>query len=267
MHLEDIPVICISLDRRQDRWAKFQHYASKANVKPERQSAVDAKSFVAHEHPAVTLGVAHNILFKTRRSHYEIDRAGAVGASLSHIEAWKRLQASHAPAYIIFEDDTEIPADFRARMEQLVNELPEDWDLVHLQKRSFANKADCKPIPGSKFEHCTSLMGAWAYLVSRQGAEKLLKRCYPIEMHVDAYMAYMSRMNHIKMLWHPSLAIPANIDDSDIKHGDTDVMSLPTNMKKHGIVALKMQSVLGLVFMAAVVGGIVTLAYAARPRR
>jgi GR25 family glycosyltransferase involved in LPS biosynthesis len=267
MRLEDIPVICISLERRADRWAKFQRYAGAAGVTPQRQIAVDAKSFVAHEHPAITLGVAHNVLFKTRRSHYEIDGAGAIGCSLSHIEAWKRLQASQAPAYLIFEDDTEMPADFRKRLEQLLKELPADWDAVHLQKRSFVGDEDCKPIPGSAFQHCTSLMGSWAYLVSRQGAEKLLKRCLPIEMHIDAYMAYMSRMNHIKLLWHPLFSIPAIVDDSDINHGNNGIILIPTNLKKHGVVAMKMESVLGLAFMAAVVGGIVTLAYAARPRR
>lgn len=267
MHIEDIPIICISLERRADRWAKFQRFATAANVTPRRQNAVDAKSFVAHEHPAITLGVAHNIVFKTRRSHYEIDGAGAVGCSLSHIEAWKHLQASHAPAYCIFEDDTELPVDFRPKLEQLLKELPADWDAVHLQKRSFANNDDCKPIPGSNFQHCTSLMGSWAYLISRQGAEKLLKRCYPIEMHIDAYMAYMSRMKHIKLLWHPLISIPANVDDSDINHGNNGIILIPTNLKKHGVVVMKMESVLGFAFMAAIVGGILTLAYAARPRR
>jgi GR25 family glycosyltransferase involved in LPS biosynthesis len=200
-------------------------------------------------------------LFKTRRSHYEIDRAGAVGASLSHIEAWRRLQASHAPAYIIFEDDTEIPADFRVRMEQLLKELPEEWDMVHLQKRSFANKADCKPIPGSKFEHCTSLMGAWAYLVSRQGAEKLLKRCFPIEMHIDAYMAYMSRMEHIKMIWHPAVDLGIKYQGSDIDHGTQPILHVPTDMKKAGVVALTINSTVALMTLAAIAGGILAVSF------
>jgi GR25 family glycosyltransferase involved in LPS biosynthesis len=268
MRLEEIPMVCISLDRRPERWTAFQKHAVAAGINVQRHSAVDAKTFVAHEHPAISLGTAHNIFFKTRRGHYEIDAAGAVGCSLSHVAVWKEFQQSRASALIVFEDDAVVPLDVKERLEQIVAELPEEWDLIQFQQTKFATGTDCKPIsPGSKWERCTSLMGSFAYMVNQRGVEKLLARFFPIEMHIDAYMAYMSRMNHIRMLWHPLLDIPFPAGDSDIDHGYTGIVQIPTNMKKHGVVAMKMQSVLGLAFMAAVVGGILTLAYAARPRR
>jgi GR25 family glycosyltransferase involved in LPS biosynthesis len=258
-------MVCISLDRRPDRWATFQRGARAAGLSVQRLSAVDAKTFEAHKHPAVTLGTAHNIYYGVRRSHYEIDAPGAVGASLSHFKAWETLRSSQAPAMIIFEDDAEIPTDFKARLERVLADLPSDWELVQFQRTDFGGVNGCKPIKGQDpWQRCTSLMGAYAYMVSQRGAQKLLERAYPIELHVDAYMAYMCRLGHINMIWHPLIDIPVPDKDSDIMHGSHGILDVPTNMEKHGVVAIDTTSLVGMMAMAAVVGGLVSLAYVVR---
>lgn len=270
MHLEDIQIVVISLDRRPDRWAAFLSRSVTADIyeKVQRLSAVDAKEFVAHEHPAVSLTTAHNIKNGVRRSHHEIDRAGAVGCSLSHFKAWKHLLESSSPALIIFEDDSPVPPDFRARMETILAELPVGWDIVTFYNTPYkGGQTGCVPDPKkdmSPWQTCTSLMGAHAYMISRRGAEKLLAKAYPIEMHVDAYFAYMARMGHITLLWHPTLQITPVLDDSDINHGGGGILNIPSNMEKHGIVALGMTSAIGLAVMSALVGGLVALAYVVR---
>jgi GR25 family glycosyltransferase involved in LPS biosynthesis len=267
--MDDIPIVGISLDRRPDRWASLSNYAAAAGIQIQRISAIDAKNFEAHKHPAVSLLTAHNILNGTRRSHYEIDRAGAVGCSLSHFKAWEYLTNSTAQAIVIFEDDSPIPVDFKMRLASLLNELPAQgaWDMVTFYRTPFGGGlTGCKPDVGN-WQSCTSLMGAHAYMLSRRGAARLLSHAYPIEMHVDAYMAYMARMDHIKMLWNPIMQIAPNLDDSDINHGDNGILNIPSNMEKHGVVALKLQSVVGLMAMAAVAGGILTIAYAVKLRK
>jgi GR25 family glycosyltransferase involved in LPS biosynthesis len=268
MHLEDIQIVVISLDRRQDRWATFSEHAVTAGIyeKVQRLSAVDAKEFVAHEHPAISLTTAYNIKNGVRRSHHEIDRAGAVGCSLSHFKAWKHLLESSAPALVIFEDDSPVPPDFRVRMETILAELPPEWDMVTLYNTPYqGGQTGCHPEKDrSPWQTCTSLMGAHAYMVSRRGAEKLLAKAYPIEMHVDAYFAYMARMGHITLLWNPAMQITPILDDSDINHGGGGILNIPSNMEKHGIVALHMTSALGLAAMAALVGGLVAIAYVVR---
>jgi len=264
MHLEDLQILVISLDRRPDRWAKFVGGAQAAGVqdKIQRLSAVDAKEFVAYKHPAVSLLTSYNIKNGIRRAHYEIDKDGAVGASLSHIKAWNFLQNSSAPALIVFEDDAKLPVNFKERIKTVLADLPADWDIVTFSNTRFQGGiTGCSPIEGSVWSSCTSLMGAHAYMISRRGAQLLLARAYPIEMHVDAYMAFMARMNHVKMIWHSSLDINQEFNDSDINHGDQDILNIPTNMEKYGIVALDLTSILGLMAMAAVVGGLVSLAY------
>lgn len=261
-------MVCISLDRRSDRWAVFHQRAERARINVKRFSAVDAKTFDAASHPGISLGTAHNIRFKTRRSHYEIDAPGAVGASLSHFKAWQQLLDSQAPALVVFEDDAPIPTDFKPRLTQVLRELPPGWDIVQFQLTYWDNGVTgCKPIPGQEpWQLCDALMGAYAYMISRDGAQKMLAKAYPIELHVDAYMGYMSKLGHIRMLWHPLIDIPGPDLDSDITHGSQGILTVPTNMRAAGVIAIDEKSVWGLVTMAAVVGGLVALAYAV-PRR
>jgi GR25 family glycosyltransferase involved in LPS biosynthesis len=270
MRIDDCPAICISLDRRPDRWASFKATADAAGLPVSRFSAVDARAFAepAHRHPGISLLTAHNIFFEQRRSHYEIDVPGAVGASLSHFKAWEQLLAGTAPAMLVFEDDCEIPVDFRTRLELVLAALPAGgWDMIQFQNTRFAGgETGCEPAPPdvapAPWQVCKSLMGAYAYMISREGAQKMLARAYPIELHVDAYMAFMSRMGHIKMLWHPLLDIPSPDGlDTDIGHGMGSILNVPTRMEKRGVVALEGREVVGLVAAAAVVGALVALAY------
>ena len=268
MKVEDCLSVCISLDRRPDRWAEFKATADAAGFPVSRMSAVDAKAFTmpVHEHPDISLLTAHNLLRSVRRSHYEIDAPGAVGASLSHFKAWRLLTDSSKPALFVFEDDAELPADFKERVTAVMAELPVDWDLVQFQNTKFNHGlAGCSPDPAlDTWQLCTSLMGAYAYMVSPAGARKLLALAYPIELHVDAYMAFMCRMGHIKMIWHPLIDIPNPDKDSDIAHGAQGILNVPTDMEKHGVVALDTTEVLGIMAMAAVAGGLLALAYAGR---
>jgi glycosyl transferase family 25 len=261
-------MVCISLDRRADRWATFQEKAVTAGLTVDRISAVDAKTFTepVHRHPAISVGTANNILFKTRRSHYEIDAPGAIGCSLSHFKVWAALVASGDPAWIVFEDDAPIPVDFKARLDTVVAALPTEWDVVQFQRTVYGGGVTgCKPIPDqAPWQRCTSLMGSYAYMISRRGAERLLARAYPIELHVDAYMSYMSRLGLVDMLWHPAMDIPGPEADSDIAHGAHGILNVPTHMEKHGVVAMETVSLLGLVAMGFVVGGMVSLAWRSR---
>jgi len=270
MHLDDIPIVVISLDRRPDRWAAFLQRAAAARIdkKVQRLSAVDANDFVAHEHPDISLMTAYNIKHEMRRSHHEIDRPGAIGCSLSHFKAWKSLLDSSAPAMIIFEDDSPIPTDITERIAILLSELPENSDMVTFFNTTYTNnQKGCDPDPNnSPWWNCTSLMGAHAYMITRRGATSLLAKAYPIEMHVDAYFAFMARMGYITLLWNPVLQIEPVLTDSDINHGGTAILNIPTNMERHGIVALDITSAIGIAAMAAVVGGLIAMAYVVRKR-
>lgn len=256
---------CINLDRRPDRWSAFQARATAGGLRVTRLSAVDAKTFDAVRHPDVSIATAHNLMYGIRRSPYEISSNGAIGASLSHFAAWQQLVDSVAPAAVIFEDDSPIPSGMQTRIADIVTGLDAvgDWDIVLFFRTGFGNGVyGCAPDPTlpAGFQTCDSLSGAHAYMISRTGAQKLLARARPIELHVDAFMAYMARLGYIRMLWHPSLDVGGNWEDSDINHKGGRILELPTNMERAGIYAMDTRTMFAVVAMAAIVGGLVGVA-------
>jgi GR25 family glycosyltransferase involved in LPS biosynthesis len=269
LDINDVPMVCISLDRRTDRWETFRESASAARLQVKRFSAVDARGFEGGgiRHPDVSILTAHNLKYGKRRSHYEIDKIGAVGCSLSHFACWKALLASQAPAMIVFEDDIALPQDLRDRLVMMIRRLPTDWDLVSFHRTGFAGGTyDCQPVKGEgEWQSCESLMGTHGYMVSREGARRLLEKAYPIELHVDAYIAFMARLGYIQMLWHPLIDIKApDGNDTDIDHGSEEILNLPANPSEHGLMILDNWEIFGIVFMAAIAGGIISLAYGSR---
>lgn len=258
---DTIPMVCISLDRRPDRWEQFKGRCDVAAVRVMRLPAVDAKEFDAVQHPSVSLLTAHNIKFHVRRAHYEIDTVGAIGCSLSHIKAWDYLMNSTSPALVVFEDDALVPADFAAKLRQVVAELPAEWDIITFYNTEFGGSRGCGPDPAAApLQTCTGQMGSHAYMISRRGAQRMLARAYPIELHVDAYMAFMARVGYIQMVWNPCMQVRQLYGDSDITHGNTGILYVPTNMEKSWITAMNSYDVIGLIVISAVAGGILSFA-------
>jgi GR25 family glycosyltransferase involved in LPS biosynthesis len=217
-------------------------------------SAVDANTFDATTHPAVSVGTAQNIKNGSRRSHYEIDKAGAVGCSLSHFKAWS--VAAGAGPVVIFEDDTHIPTDFIQRLSTVLADLPSHWDIVQFYNTRYEyGLKGCQPDPtGGPLSRCENIMGAFAYMISPEGARKMLRDAYPIELHVDAYMAYMARLGRVTVLWHPLIDILPTLGESTIEHGGGDILNVPTNMKRYGIVMMEKSTLASLMAGALLMG-------------
>jgi GR25 family glycosyltransferase involved in LPS biosynthesis len=271
LKLTDIPIVVISLDRRKDRYDAFMVTATAAGLtnvaKIQRLPAVDAKEFSmpAHEHPAVSVLTAHNIKHQSRRSNYEIDKAGAVGCSLSHFKAWETLLAlpPTVQAIIVFEDDAVIPPDFLVRMNTMLAELPpmNEWDIITFYNSQFSggDRGCTKQFGDTRWYSCASLIGTQAYMVNRAGARKLLDRAFPIELHMDAYMAFMTRLGFVTMIWHPLVNVEQPFNDSDIQHSGGSILNIPTKMEDFNMIVLDLKTVAGLIVMSGVAGGLLAL--------
>ncbi len=101
----------VNLDRRPDRWHKFQFQAFCSNFSGfERFSAVDGQLLTRSDE---RLDILKNNNFRYRR--------GIVGASLSHYSLWKELSESVITEYyLILEDDALFFPGFKEKLDKLV---------------------------------------------------------------------------------------------------------------------------------------------------
>lgn len=108
-------------------------------------------------------------------THYE-DRTrktfnlGVIGAFLAHRNLLQHLAgtaaAAKAKGTLIFEDDVEIPKDFYSKLAAVESEIPEDWDIVFLDKfRVEGRKISPHILKLDRDMTAKKNWGMWAFLV------------------------------------------------------------------------------------------------------
>ena len=78
-----IPVVCINLDRKPERWERLQSQAGFSEFPGgiQRWSAKDAKTIDVNSDKNISLTVRRNIEKRRRRAHEDIGNVGAIGCS------------------------------------------------------------------------------------------------------------------------------------------------------------------------------------------
>ena len=171
----------INLDRREDRKKAFleSHPDLKGHVR--RLGAYDGRK--------LTLGPSLARLFKSNDFFW---KKAVMGCALSHLKLWNMLisEPPEIQSFLILEDDARLAPGWRDAWNTAYKSLPKGWDCVYLggilppNRDGFAttlervapglakvapNKFFGQPQPTSYFHFC-----AYAYVLSRRGAEKIL---------------------------------------------------------------------------------------------
>ena len=117
----------------------------------------------------------------------DLHHSTQIACYLSHRALWKECVRLQQPIVIV-EDDSR-PADCLRRVEQAVQEAPEDAGAVLVQHSFFRFRS--RAVAGSIVRKGIKVNGTGAYLLYPKGAEILLHHSLPVDMHVDFYM-YMT---------------------------------------------------------------------------
>jgi len=166
----------LNLDKRLDRWEKFKSKAVElASFNYERFSAIEgAKLKSTPQLQRIFDGNDYNM------------RVGIVGCAMSHIKMYIELINSEYDAFCIFEDDIDFVPEFDKKLLHIYNQVKiMKWDILYLGHtihtqyftEDIYNK---KKMPSlEKWDRIISLTksmgGTGGYLISKQGAIKLLE--------------------------------------------------------------------------------------------
>jgi GR25 family glycosyltransferase involved in LPS biosynthesis len=195
----------INLDRRKDRMEKLYKNNPSLELSVERISAVEGKKL------QLTPQLAR--LF---RPHDFLWKKAIMGCALSHLGLWWRL-ANEKPeikSYLILEDDAKLSPEWQEKWAQAAPHIPENYDIIYLGgilppnrdafeqhkekvneyfSRVAPNQIFGQREPNRYFHWC-----AYAYVLSKQGAEKVIKL---MNSH-DGYWTSADHMlcNHVEAM-------------------------------------------------------------------
>jgi GR25 family glycosyltransferase involved in LPS biosynthesis len=210
--VESIPAFCITLERRLDRWKRFQDQPGIDPLSLKRFIGVDGKTIDLDNDDRITTLTKRNIMMKSRRSHEELDSIGGVGCALSHIAVWQWLVDSEHDMVLIFEDDAVVPPNFVSLANQCIEKStilkdPKKWDMWLLG----GIWDDLTKIPG---EETVFRIGSYVlfhgYILTKRAARMFLKGAYPIHAHIDIWVSVYSYLNDIRIVGCKKLMLRQN---------------------------------------------------------
>lgn len=196
----DVDVYLINLDRNKDRLDSFiEQYVTcdlrRKQVK--RFSAVDGQT-IPDIADKVTAKAHEEIVEveKTgyRTKHYQLTRGG-IGCYLSHMAVYELINKGTAPFGLIFEDDVIIDKYIFKKLNDMIINVPNDWDMLLLSCHCIVcEKMDMYYDTGKFFWlHC--------YIVRKSSSEKILKylKSNKIGKQIDSELSDMIGLGILKV--------------------------------------------------------------------
>lgn len=168
-------IFLINLDRSTHRLDDVKKSMSELGLVFQRISAIDGRTISNDEINAVYSNTLNNQFY-----HYNLT-LGEIACYMSHRKAWKTFLDSGLDAGVILEDDIVLDPLF-SELQKPINALANsdfaNWDVIKLAQ-------PFKPKEASLLENLGEFqlvnykkppMGGCGYLISREGAKKLLAR-------------------------------------------------------------------------------------------
>ncbi len=207
-------VYVINLDRQPGRWSKMEQElrnildssGTELLKLTERHVAIDAKTFTqdpprdADIDPFYTLGEQlfvepQPLVFPTRLELNAPIRMSRpeVAVARSHINVWRQVAASNHAYVLILEDDVWFRSGFARHLDQAWDELATEcdkrgrFDILYVSYLEVKHGAPKTSLSSNVFRPIRGLWHLSGYVLSREGAEKLL-RLLPCRGPVDLWM-------------------------------------------------------------------------------
>ncbi len=210
-------VYVINLDKDTERLASIDRQLRDCNITYERFSGV----------------VGKHIASDSRLSPFccQFCTDGIKGCALSHHTIWEEVIANRYQAVMVLEDDVVVPPNFQDKVRDILQRVPEDWEVIYLgcklfcQDKHLASKVGNRLLGMVAEEYDRDIhavkgsAGTYAYILKRSFIEKIIDE--PITTHVDVELQGWIQKHGAKAYGlHPELVTPG--DDASGKSNLSD---------------------------------------------
>lgn len=196
-------VYVINCSIHKKRYEKFNKCAKKAGLEACRVPCIIGKKFDQH----LMCKMIKDRIVSSRADMTAIE----ISINMSHYNCWKKLLNSCEEYALILEDDVEVKPYFIDKVNLIMSKLQDkeldDFSILHLFNgnwgdTSHRHKHIMNVSPGITIVKETEAYnaGANAYIISRNYAEFLMKRFFPIKIPQDIMMGdYVNYGNHLSL--------------------------------------------------------------------
>lgn len=190
-------VYLINMDKDIDRLEKITKECYKVNIKFERFSGIKVTD------------ISQNILDKyIPKEIQKYGPDGMIGCGLSHLFIWQDAVNKNYKNILVLEDDVYFTDDFNEYLKNVMEEVPDDYDILYLGYKDSICKAPKDDNFNYIYKPIFPLL-THAMIISNKGLKKLLKLITKIDDHIDWKIArneaklniYASKKKIINQIW------------------------------------------------------------------
>lgn len=203
--MNNFKTFVISLPEATDRQDIMRAHLGAHGVEFEFIEAVDGRQFDPATHPA------HDTL--KRRLFFGRDLLGAeIGCLLSHKKIYQKIVDEQIPLALIFEDDVELKDNFMSILEASLRHIDRYDILRFINKPKLIKKPHKKLIALDDTHHIIQTHGvpggAYAYLITLDGAKKMLRQMEKNYLPIDTLMGqtWLTGMRARSLLISPGIS-------------------------------------------------------------
>jgi len=114
---------------------------------------------------------------------------GQIACALSHVRLLERAVERGYRRTLVLEDDAELAPGFRRQLAERLREAPPDFDLLYLYNSGHPSSVLREVEGWSHLRRPVYPLGTVGYVVSRRGAEAVLRLVKPIYFTIDDMLA------------------------------------------------------------------------------
>jgi GR25 family glycosyltransferase involved in LPS biosynthesis len=193
-------VYLINMDKDIDRLKKITKECNKVNIKFEKFSGIKVTD------------LSQKILDKyIPKEIQKYGPDGMIGCGLSHLFIWEDAVNKNYKNILVLEDDVYFTDDFNEYLQNVMEEVPDDYDILYLGYKDSI----CKAPEDNNFNYIYKPIFpllTHAMIISNKGLKKLLKLITKIDDHIDWKIArieakldiYASKKKIVNQLWKNS---------------------------------------------------------------
>lgn len=222
-------IFFINLDKDTDRLERIQSQLDASGVSATRLPAVFWKELPQSQKDEIySESLNHSQYYKPLAN-------GEKGCYASHIKAWKLLLASEAASIVVLEDDVG-PGPGFSDVVSAIEQLDRPWDMIKLLSRENEKIKSSQPLSGDYQLIEYQRVPSWTagYVVSRSGAEKLLRSRIPFGRPIDVDLRFWFENDvHILGVYPSPIYLDETSDASSIWAGSQkDEIKISQRLKK-----------------------------------
>lgn len=122
--------------------------------------------------------------------------------NLEHVRIYNAIQNNKHEYHLVLEDDAVLCTGFKEKLQQTLENLPEDWDIVYVSS-GCENRPHISSSNGSNFAKIETKTSwtANGYLIKKETAKKFIDNIRPIILPIDFEQNFLQNLLNLNVYW------------------------------------------------------------------